>query len=167
MRAADLLTALLAWLFTRRSRRGQRRTCKARRPRGQAGILQDLPRAVGTGLYGIFPDAATGGTATRIYRGPVAGLHRAQANQPDHVQRRACAEPVDADGAGHAFQGLSIRSRSEVRQGDPSPRAKKSSRRGSPKPTFPPAPPVMARTARAKMKFRDWRVSSMRTPSAS
>jgi len=32
-----------------------------------------------------------------------------------------------------------------------------------PKPTYPPAPPVTARRARAKMKFRDWRVRSTRT----
>ena len=32
------------------------------------------------------------------------------------------------------------------------------------KPTFPHVPPVMAPRARARMKFRDWRVSSMPTP---
>jgi cytochrome c553 len=43
------------------------------------------------------------------------------------------------------------------------PRGKESSRKGFPKPTFLPARRAMAPTARAKMKFRDWRGSSIRT----
>jgi cytochrome c553 len=52
----------------------------------------------------------------------------------------------------------------EGRQGDHWPREKESSMKGFPKPMFLHAPPVMARRARARMKFRDWRVNSMRTP---
>ena len=77
-----------------------------RRPGGQARILQDLSWPVGPGLSRIFSDAAACGAATRIYRGSVAGLHRTQAGQPDHAQRRACAEPVDDHGAGPTLQNL-------------------------------------------------------------
>ena len=41
---------------------------------------------------------------------------------------------------------------------------KKIFQEGFRKPTFLPAPPAMAWTAKAKMKFRAWRVSSTRTP---
>ena len=121
----------------------------------------------GQGYLGYFPMPRLAGTAARIHRGSAAGLHRAQADQSDHVQRRACAEPVDADGAGHAFQRSQSQAVRRSAKGIDRDRANEFSRKVFPNPTFPLAPPVTARRARAKMKFRDLRVRSTRTRWAS
>ena len=70
---------------------------------GQDGLLQNLPRSVGAGFSRIFSHAATGGTAAGVSTESVAGVHRAQANQPCDVQRGACSEPANAEGSVHAF----------------------------------------------------------------
>ncbi len=114
----------------------------------------------GQGYLGYFPMPRLAGTAARIHRGSAAGLHRAQADQSDHVQRRACAEPVDDHGAGNAFQRPQSQTARRSAKGIDRDRETNLRGRSSRNPTFPLAPPVTARRARAKMKFRDWRARS-------
>ena len=61
----------------RGSRAETRRGCQGK-PRSQARILQNLPRAVGGGVSRIFSDAAIGGTAAGISREPASCLYRAR-----------------------------------------------------------------------------------------
>ena len=80
----------------------------------------------GQGFRGSFPMPRLAGQQPEYLQESVAGVHRAQANQPCDVQRGACSEPADADGFVHAILKISIPSRWEERQRTLWPKGRKS-----------------------------------------
>ena len=121
----------------------------------------------GPGLSRIFPDSASCRTTARLYRGPVARLHRTAAHQSDHVQCGSRVKPDNDLVLGEPFpssQSTAVRRRAEGRSRDGQAdlrrrvariqrsRLLRLSRRG--------------RSA-ARTKFQDWRASFIPTWSAS
>ena len=131
------LAAILAAAFCDGARAQERTATAAGGFEAKLEYCKTCHGLSGQGYLGYFPMPRLAGQQPEYIEAQLAGLHRAAAHQPDHVQCRACAEPVDDLGSGQPFPVISIRRPSAARRGDPSRTGKRIFEEGLPESNVP------------------------------